>query len=63
MNFEKSLNLKKKKIESFLAGKYNFLNFSAHLAAVHGPSMFAGTDINTFRENILSLGTHLWDAK
>ncbi|XP_070494289.1 cholesterol 7-desaturase nvd-like [Chironomus tepperi] len=35
----------------------------AHLAAVHGPSMFAGTDINTFRESILAIGTHLWDAK
>ncbi|KAG5682992.1 hypothetical protein PVAND_012304 [Polypedilum vanderplanki] len=35
----------------------------AHLATVHGPNILAGTDIRTFRDKLLSIGLHLWDAK
>ena len=34
----------------------------AHLSAVHGPSMMAGSDLRTSRTPWASFGTHSWGA-
>lgn len=34
----------------------------AHLNAIHGPSLFAGSDLRTYEKALLGFSRHIWSA-